>query len=184
MTKIRLSGMLFLAAFLAYGIGASIGSVPLMLLNSAIVIGIGALLFPTIAAHDRRVAIIYLVARIWEGVLLGVGAVLGGTTGEMLYQAGMAGLGIGSIVFCLVLLRAGLVPAFLAIWGLIGYGIFAIGALLELFGVAGIGLWCSIPGGLFEVFFGVWLVVRGLRTRARTKPTSEAVTTAPSGRAG
>lgn len=164
MTTIRLAGILFLGAFLAYGVGASVGSVPLMLLNSVIVVAIGTLLYPRLT---RPVGIIYLAARIWEAALLGVGAVLGGPHGETLYQAGMLGLAIGSLFFCWHLLRAALVPAFLAWWGFIGYAIFAAGAVLELAGVTGAGLWCSILGGLFEVFFGVWLIVRGLREPKR-----------------
>lgn len=168
MTRTRLAGILFLSAFLAYGVGASIGSVPLMLLNSAIVVAIGALLYPRLT---RPVGVIYLAARVWEAALLGFGTVIGGATGETLYQAGMLGLAIGSLFFCWQLLRAALVPTFLAWWGFIGYAIFAVGAALELVGVTGAGLWCSILGGLFEVFFGVWLIARGLREPTARRAT-------------
>jgi len=114
MNSTRVTGILFLSAFLAYGIGASIGSTLLMLLNSAIVIAIGVLLYPTIATHNQRVAVDYLSARLWEGMLLGIGAVSlvgGAALNPLLYQAGMAGLGIGSVVLFWMLLRTSLLPA-------------------------------------------------------------------------
>lgn len=49
-------------------------------------------------------------------------------------------------------------------WAFVGYLAFAVGSVLELFGVAGAGVVGAVPGGLFEVFFGVWLIVKGLAT--------------------
>ena len=43
---------------------------------------------------------------------------------------------------------------------------FAGGNLLELFGVAGAGLVGTIPGGLFELTFAFWLIVRGFASTA------------------
>ncbi|HEX8487140.1 MAG TPA: hypothetical protein VF642_01240 [Propionibacteriaceae bacterium] len=40
------------------------------------------------------------------------------------------------------------------------------GNLLELFDVAGACLVAAIPGGLFEVTFGIWLIARGFRSTA------------------
>src|SRR6187200_820149 len=84
----RIVGVLFLAGYLAYGIGGLIaqeivrsddrsdstalfvtGTV-LMLLNSAFVIGIGVLMFPILQAHSKAVAAGYLGTRIFEGVVL------------------------------------------------------------------------------------------------------------------
>src|SRR5205085_11475797 len=108
----------------------------------------------------------YLSTRIFEGVVLAIGVVsLIALTGSaaihansVFYNVAEAGLGIGSLFFCALLFRTGLVPRFLAVWGFIGYACFAGGTLLELFGVAGAGLVAAIPGGLFEVPFGVWLI--------------------------
>ena len=85
-----------------------------------------------------------------------------------------AALGIGSLFFCALLFRTRLVPRFLAAWGFIGYACFAAGNLLERFGVAGAGLVGAMPGGLFELTFGIWLIARGfastptVRSRAST----------------
>jgi hypothetical protein len=199
-TTARIVGILFLSGFLAYGIGSWIvGSVTasggdiagptfltgaaLMLLNSAIVIGIGVLMLPILRPHNKAVAAGYLGTRIFEGVGLALGVVsLLVLTGPaaigvnfVAYNLAMAGLGIGSLFFCAVLLRSGLVPRFLAGWGFLGYALFAGGSLLELSGVAGAGLVGAIPGGLFEVAFGVWLIARGFR---RT-PTAGRSTAAP-----
>ena len=43
------------------------------------------------------------------------------------YNVAEAGLGIGSLFFCALLFRTGLVPRWLAAWGFIGYACFAVG---------------------------------------------------------
>lgn len=69
-------------------------------------------------------------------------------------------LGLGSLLFCRVLLRARLVPRFMAVWGMVGYAIVAAGMTLEVLGYSlGLALW--IPGGLFEVALAVQLSVKG-----------------------
>jgi hypothetical protein len=74
----------------------------------------------------------------------------------------MASLGAGSIFLCALLLRTGLIPRFLAAWGLIGYAIFLAGAVAEIVGFR-VGLVLAVPGGLFELAFGSWLILRGFR---------------------
>jgi hypothetical protein len=148
----------------------------LMLLNSAFVIGIGVLMFPILRAHNKAIAAGYLGTRIFEGVGLAIGVVsLIVVTGSgspaihansVFYNVAEAGLGIGSLFFCALLFRTGLVPRFLAVWGFIGYACFAGGSLLELFGVAGAGMVGAIPGGLFELTFGIWLIARGFASPA------------------
>ncbi len=165
----------------------SVGSL-LMLVNSLVVVGIGLLVFPILKAHDRLTAYAYLVARVIEGVLLAVGVLClllllpiaaeyvdaapadqAGLTSlarvlqegsHYAYQIGMLSLGLGAVLFCRVLLRAGLVPRLLALWGIAGYAVFALGSVLELLGY-GVGVALSIPGGLFELALGVLLIVRG-----------------------
>jgi uncharacterized protein DUF4386 len=188
----RIVGVLFLAGYLAYGVGSLIATgnvrsadhsgsaallvtgAALMLLNSAFVIGIGVLMLPILRAHNKAIAAGYLGTRIFEGVVLAIGVVsLIVATGSsaidansVSYNVAEAGLGIGSLFFCALLFRTGLVPRFLAVWGFIGYACFAGGTLLELFGVAGAGLVGAIPGGLFELTFGIWLIARGFASTA------------------
>jgi hypothetical protein len=188
----RLVGVLFLAGYLAYGVGSLIATpivdsgdrsdstalfitgAALMLLNSAFVIGIGVLMFPILRAHDKAIAAGYLGTRIFEGVGLALGTlslvVLAGSpaihANSVFYNVAEAGLGIGSLPFCAVLYRTGLVPRFLAAWGFIGYACIAGGTLLELFGVRDAGMVGAIPGGLFELTFAIWLIARGFASTA------------------
>jgi hypothetical protein len=188
----RIVGVLFLAGFLTYGVGNLIATgivdsgdrsdstalfvtgTALMLLNSAFVIGIGVLMFPILRPHSKAIAAGYLGTRIFEGVVLAIGVVslIVLTSSDAIdanaafYSVGEAGLGIGSLFFCALLFRTGLVPRWLAVWGFIGYACFAGGNLLELFGVAGAGLVGAIPGGLFELTFGIWLIARGFASTA------------------
>ena len=76
------------------------------------------------------------------------------------YQFGMISLGLGSLLFWRILLRATLVPRFMAVWGLAGYAIFVLGSVLEVLGY-GVSLALSVPGGLFEIALAVLLIGRG-----------------------
>ena len=196
----RIVGILFLAGFLTYGVGNLIATgivdsddrsdstalfvtgIAMMLLNSVVVIGIGVLMLPILRAHNTAVAAGYLGTRIFEGVVLAIGVVslIVLTSSDAIdanaacYNVAEAGLGIGSIFFCALLFRTALVPHWLAAWGFIGYACFAVGNLLELFGVKGAALVGTIPGGPFELTFGIWLIARGfastttVRSRAST----------------
>ena len=83
----------------------------------------------------------------------------------------MAGLGVGSLFFCALLYRTPLVPRFLAVWGFVGYAAFAGGSLTELAGVAGAGIIGAVPGGLFEIFFAFWLILKGFTRQPATTST-------------
>src|SRR3954464_1445779 len=160
----RIVGVLILAGYVAYGPGSPIAAgivhsgdrssstalfvtgAALMLLNSALVIGIGVVMFPILRAHNKAIAAGYLGTRIFEGVVLAIGVVslivvadsaAAIHANSVFYNVAEAGLGIGSLFFCALLFRTGLVPRFLAVWGFLGYACFTGGTLLELFGVAG-----------------------------------------------
>jgi hypothetical protein len=53
----------------------------------------------------------------------------------------------------------------MAMWGLIGYVILMIGTIAEIFGIH-IGLMLTIPGGLFELALGFWLLIKGFDVKA------------------
>ncbi len=73
--------------------------------------------------------------------------------------------------------RAKLVPRLVAVWGLVGYAILLCGSVLEVLGFD-LRLIHNIPGGLFELFIGVWLIAKGFssspvpseRTTSSTTP--------------
>jgi len=167
-----------------------------MLLNSAAVVGIGVMWFPVLKRHSEPVALGYLATRILEAAFLAVGVIsllsltgldadagaASGADSEMLgtiavhvndlaYQTGMATLGFGSLFFCALLFRTALVPRPLAGWGVIGYGVFAAGMVLDMFGL-GVGTSLTIPGGLFELVFATWLIVKGFDPSATDQPTA------------
>ncbi|HET8840649.1 MAG TPA: DUF4386 domain-containing protein, partial [Ktedonobacteraceae bacterium] len=81
------------------------------------------------------------------------------------YDIAMITLGLAGMLLNFVFYRARLVPRWIAIWGLVGYAIIFCGMVSEIMG-SGLGLVSSLPGGLWEVFIGVWLIVRGFNTSA------------------
>ena len=81
------------------------------------------------------------------------------------YAIGMSAVGLAGLMLCYALYRARLIPRFVAIWGLIGYAVIFAGMVSEIMG-SGLGLASSIPGGLWEVFMGVWLIGKGFNASA------------------
>jgi hypothetical protein len=164
-----------------------------MLLNSVVDVGKGVLFFPILENHGKRTALAYLAAMIVEVVLLAVGvlgllmivplAQQGVDAGQasagwakalgslavqwntMAYQIAEMSLGLGGVFLCSLLFRTRLIPRLLAVWGLIGYAILMAGAIAEIFGIH-IGLIFSIPGGLFELALGIWLLIKGFQPEA------------------
>lgn len=190
----------------AASLGQLTAGAALLLLNSAAVLTIGVLAFRVLRSEHRRIAHTYLSTRIVEAALLAL-APLGTLTlalfssrasdtdaerftlartlvdnGNTAYLLAMATLGIGSIFFCRVLLKSGLLPPFLARLGIAGYAIFALGSVLELSGY-GVGLAMSLPGALFEVTAGSYLVAKGFRAvmpeSAASTQTIRPTTTTP-----
>ena len=153
----------------------------------------GILLFPILQQHSERIAVGYLGARIMDAVFIAVMVLflllqipLGSEylkaaapdtfylqalstvsvqASQYAYQIGMSTLGIAGLMLCYTLYKAKLVPRVLAIWGLVGYAIIFVGMLSEMMG-SGLGLASSLPGGLWEIFIGGWLIVKGFNSSA------------------
>jgi hypothetical protein len=159
----------------------------LMLVNTAVDIGKAVLFFPVIDRYGRRTALAYLGTMVFEVALMAVGvlallmlvpladqaasgklgagvaqslASLAVDGNELAYQIGQMSLGFGAMFLAYLLFRTGLVPRALAGLGVVGYATHLLGAVFELFGVH-ISMWLLIPGGIFEVSLGVWLLVKG-----------------------
>ncbi|MFN3954776.1 MAG: DUF4386 domain-containing protein [Pararhodobacter sp.] len=176
-------GALILMAFGTWGGGGALldagtaMALPVMFASAPVVILIGLLAFGVMRAVAPVVAATYLATRLFEAALLTVAAVLMTTpadalfshalfdAGQRAYLAAMAGLGIGSIPFCLALLHHRMVPFWLGLWGAVGYAIFAIGMIADMTEL-GIGLMLLVPGGVFEIVFALWLIIRGLASPA------------------
>jgi hypothetical protein len=177
----------FLSAIFANQSSFIVGAF-LMLVNTLVDVGKGVLFFPILENHGKRTALAYLAALIVQVVLLDIGllcllmlvplgqyavaagganAALATALGSLLtqantmaYQIGQATLAVGGLFLCALLFRTRLIPRFLAAWGVIGYAIHVVGAIAEIFGIP-ISLMLLIPGGLFELALGFWLLIKG-----------------------
>jgi hypothetical protein len=170
----RVIGSFFLLAFLAYGFGRHffesqiisekyLGST-LIITNSIMVIFIGILFRKTLKEYNVLVANIYLFTRIFEAVAL-ASIVLSlipnfNISEDNGYFLAMLILGLGSIPMCWTLYKQAITPSWLAIWGLIGYAVFAFGFLVEFFGKEW-SMYLLAFGGLWEIIFAIWLIVKG-----------------------
>jgi len=90
------------------------------------------------------------------------------------YELAMITVGVAGLILCTAFLRTGLVPRPLAIWGLAGYLVILVGSVLQILGFQLHSIQ-AIPGGLWEVFVGVWLIVKGFTTP--TTPTEPQIPT-------
>jgi hypothetical protein len=91
--------------------------------------------------------------------LAALGAVLG-EANQYAYEFGMIAVGVAGLVLCSALLRARLIPRPLAVWGLVGYVALLAGSALQVVGFDLLSIQ-AVPGGLWEVFIGMWLIVKG-----------------------
>ena len=159
----------------------------------------GVLMFPVLKQHSERMAIGYLAFRIVDAVFIAVMVLfvliqipLGSEylkaaasdarflqalsavfsqAQQYAYQIGMSALGVSGLMLCFTLYKAKLVPGWLAIWGLVGYATILVGMLSAVMG-SGLGDLSSYVGGLWEVFIGVWLIVKGFNPSAIASPAT------------
>lgn len=148
----------------------------------------GVLMFPVLKQHSERIAVGYLGFRIVDAVFLAIMALFvllqiplgseylkaGASDASYLqalstlsiqanlyaYNIAMTFLGIAGSMLCYTFYRAELVPRLVAVWGLVGYATILCGSVLEVLGVDLLSIH-AIPGGLWELFIGVWLIVKG-----------------------
>ncbi|NQX84824.1 MAG: DUF4386 domain-containing protein [Flavobacteriaceae bacterium] len=175
--KARTIGILFLLAFLCYGVGRSlfeselftqkhIGA-SLIIINSIMVLTIGNLLQKTIIKYNILTGNIYFFSRAIEAIAL-FSIVLNlipqiNISMDYGYFIAMLVLGIGSIPMCYIFHKYKLTPKWLALWGIIGYAVFAFGFLMELFGEKW-SMYLLAPGGLWEITFAIWLILNRGKT--------------------
>lgn len=161
----------------------------------------GVLMFPILKKFNERIAIGYLAFRIMDATFIAImvlfillqiplareylKAVESNTPlfqslstvisqgQQYAYNIGMATLGVAGLLLCYTLYRSRLIPNVLAIWGLVGYAIILLGMLSEIMG-SGLSLMSSLPGGLWELFIGFWLIFKGFNASAFTPPPTQA----------
>ena len=153
----------------------------------------GVLMFPILKQYNERMAVGYLSFRIIDAVFIAVMVLfvllqvplgseylkaaapdafylqalsnLAVAASQYAYDIAMSTLGIAGLMLCYSFYRTKFIPRRIAVWGLVGYAIIFCGMVSEIMG-SGLGLVSSIPGGLWEVFIGVWLIVKGFNSSA------------------
>ena len=171
----RTIGTFFLLAFLAYGLGRQLfestndpkkylGAL-LIIANSVIVLFIGILLKKTLKLYNPLVGTSF--HKNVQALVLSTIFINETVSDDLEYVIAMLILGIGSIPMCLTLYKHKISPAWLAIWGAIGYAVFAFGFLMELFGKEW-SMYLLGLGGLWEISFAFWLIVRGSKNVKQT----------------
>ncbi|WP_299265300.1 DUF4386 family protein [uncultured Psychrosphaera sp.] len=176
-TKSRLIGGLFLLAFILYGGGTALAlngqmifGMSLILTNSVVVIVIGLLVKSILEKDSPLSANIYFFTRLSEALLLGIGAIAltfvsdGGELNTTLYRLAMIILGLGSIVFCRWLIATRVIYVPLAWLGYIGYPLMTLSMVAEFLGYGNFAIILLIPGAVFELTFGILLLLVGLRS--------------------
>ncbi len=190
-TTARTVGVLFLAGMVVYIVGngliQSILAAPDHLSTvpaNSMLLAIGAMLMLMASAFDA--------AHIVDSVLLAVGIVflllqiplgreylkavpdtsylqalstLSIQANLYAYQISMIAVGLAGLMLCYMFYRAKLVPRLVAVWGLVGYATILCGSVLEVLGFD-LHLIHTIPGGLWELFIGVWLIAKGFNSSA------------------
>src|SRR6266508_4342421 len=164
----------------------------LMLMASAFDAAHGILMLPVLKQHNEGIAFGYFGSRIVDSVLLAVGIVflllqiplgreylkavpdtsylqalstLSIQANLYAYQISMIAVGLAGLMLCYMFYRAKLVPRLVAVWGLVGYATILCGSVLEVLGFD-LHLIHTIPGGLWELFIGVWLIAKGFNSSA------------------
>lgn len=153
----------------------------------------GVLMFPILKHHSERVAVGYLGFRIMDALFIAIMVLFvliqipiggeylnaGASDAPSLralsavfmqaqldaYNIAMATLGISGLILCYSFFTSKLVPRPLAVWGLVGYATILCGSVLEVLGFD-LQTIHAVPGGLWEVFIGVWLIVKGFNPSA------------------
>jgi Domain of unknown function (DUF4386) len=154
----------------------------------------GVLMFPVLKQHSsERIAVGYLGFRIMDGLIIAIMTLFvliqipigseylnaGASDVSYLqalstvfmqaqldaYNIAMTTLGISGLILCYSFYKSKLVPRLLAVWGLVGYAVILGGSVVEVLGFNLLTIH-AIPGGLWEVFIGVWLIVKGFNPSA------------------
>jgi len=148
----------------------------------------GILMFPILKRYGERIAFGYLGARIIDALFVAIMALLilvqvplaseyvkaGASDTSYLqslssvfnqaqlyaYHFGMLTVGCAGLVLNYAFYRARLLPRVLGMWGLVGYAVILCGSVLEIMGF-NLNLLHTLPAGLWELFVGVWLIVKG-----------------------
>ena len=165
-------------------------------------------MFPILKKQSKRMALTYLSMRMFEAIFLVVGVIFAllliplsqefikaGATDVTSYQAigsilkqaeywfmtpmQLIPLGLGGLVLTFFLYQTKLVPRFISVVGLIGYGLLVPSAVLTLLGVLDTllgapGSLLVIPVAAFEIILmPIWLYAKGFNMSATTSKSAK-----------
>ncbi len=171
----------------------------LWLINDIGIVAIGVLMFPILKKQSEALALGYVSMRMFESIFLIIGMTFAmlliplsqayiqasaadlttyQAIGSLLKQAEnwlmtvmqLIPLGLGGLILTSLLFRARLVPRWLSVIGLIGYGLLLPSAIVTLFGIVDTvppapGSLLAIPVALWEIILmPVWLFAKGFNT--------------------
>lgn len=159
----------------------------------------GVLMFPILKQHSERMAVGYLGFRTMDALLIAIMALLvliqipigneylkAGADASYLqalstmfmqaqldaYNIAMTTLGISGLILCYSFYKSKLIPRLLAVWGLVGYAVILGGSVVEVLGF-NLNTVHAVPGGLWELFIGVWLIVKGFNSSATASKSAK-----------
>lgn len=182
----RIIGICFLLATVTYAVGnnmiangaqdnAALASIRLgtgfELMNSFAVVIIGWLSFIVLRSYNKTIIKGYMISRFVEGFLLAIGAIsalLISQTNiqailklrELCFSLAMLSLGGYSIYYFWYLMQKSLAPKWMMGLGIIGYVCLFIYSVLLLISHSA-PMWLFVPGGLYELIFPIYLIVKG-----------------------
>jgi hypothetical protein len=73
-------------------------------------------------------------------------------------------IGVGGTIFCYLFYKSGYIPKLLAAWGILTYLIMLLLSFTSILTPISdsVKLVFYAPGGLFEIFLGFWLLIKGV----------------------
>jgi hypothetical protein len=168
----------------------------------ALVILLSLALYVILKTVDKNLALLALLWRLGEAIIGGGVTVLSGLipllllNGEAVFEAEQlqafvglfldvrsAGLdfvliliGMGGSVFCYLFFKSKYVPRILATWGMLTYLSMLILSFVSILTPnlpEAVRMAFYVPGGLFEIIFGLWLLIKGVNVEQWEKHAHE-----------
>ena len=168
----------------ANNISTIYGTIFLWIVTAVVIIILGVAIYRTVGHINKTMAMIALSFYLFEAVLVAVGQTLvfGLVKASQLYLiSGDAGLlslgnvllscrhfageiamipfGLGAIPFYYLLMKAGTIPKWLALWGLVTAPFVLVGIPLTAFGVT-VPFALFVPYVPFEFFTGIYILIK------------------------
>lgn len=142
------------------------------IISGLAVIGIAVLVYPLFKENSKTDAMIYLILRLVEGLLMIIAGILSFFPStlylkEIIYTyIHIYVFIISGLIFYILLIKEGLIPQYISIWGLAGLATLTVSTLLKLINIE-ISLINNMLALIItnEIFLAVWLFVKEFRVK-------------------